>query len=490
MALDELTEVLGRQYCFRQIHAQKLIDFLTETQTLADKNFYFSYNVCRASGEKFVIKELSFSNLEKLLNFYNETLARITLNGHEMGYRRASIIHQNFANVYARMFDHDKNTAHLEKAIEHNLKSTEYAGTEAHKAYTYGFMGEYSRKIYQQTRTEKDIPWAEKSLEYYKKSRDLSENPAHKAHCLSYMGDVFRDIYEVKKAIYYADEAIKHYLNGSDEIRNIKPAQVFHNLSYAGDVAFSVFSNTDIIAYLKKAHALYHMALREQKTEKQEAVVRINLLRNSVKLYDNLHSPSFVQEAFHHASIALQTELPSRSESYIISIMSDLCVKLPQDFVIAQEHFQKLMPLAQKFSGDHRAHIILSSVYRNNFAQTKDEKYIDMTYDSLDKAIELAIDKGQKSYNLSWAGRTAYNIFSLTSNYSHLEKAYNYHEKAGEIVTKSLFYSARCAHELYEKTNDETWKNKALTQYAQFLNSSGSDKMLLEDSKEHMNRLK
>lgn len=489
MALDELAEILGKEYRFKYEHSQKLINFLANTQTIADLNFYLSYNICRAGGEKFVLDKLQLTELERLLTFYNETLPRITLNGHKSGYRNASILHQNFANVYSKLFDIDGNTTHLENAIEHSLKSTEYAGTDAHKSYTYGFIGEFARKIFQKTKDRASLPWSEKALEHYKKSRELSQNSSHKAHCVSYIADIFRDIYEVTNVVRFANEAINNYLISADELRKIKPEQAFHNLSYAADVAFAVFAKTDDVSYLTKSHTLYHMALREDKTKKHEGVVRTNLLRTVCKLYDALHTPTFVQEAFHQAILSLQTELKPRSESYVIAMMSDLCVKLPPDFIILQDQMQKLIPFAQKFSGDHRAHILLSSIYRNKFKQTRETSDLELMFDSLDNAIKFAPLKGQKAHNSVWAGRSCYNIYSITKNPDHLKKAYEHHENAGEMAEKSNFYAGLCAQELYDLTKDEAWKNKALTKYVQYLNSSSPDYNKARNAREHIGEL-
>jgi tetratricopeptide (TPR) repeat protein len=489
MALEELTAVLGKEYAFKYEHMGTLLAFLSNTQTLSDLKFHISYNICRASGEKFVLNKLSFNQLEKLLLFYSETLPRVNVDGNKTGQKRASTIHQNFANVYSRLFDIDGKITHLEKAIEHSIKSTEYAGTDAHKAYTFGFIGEFARKIFQKTKNRDSLPWSEKALEFYKKSRELSNNPSHKAHCLSYMADVLRDIHEITGAAHCADKAIDHYIDSSNEIRKMKPAQAFHNLSYAGDVAFLAFTKTDNSDYLKKSHSLYHMALREEKTKKQEAFTRINLLRSACKLYDRLHNPSFVQEALHHAITALETELTFKSESYVIATLADLCVKLPPDFIILQDNLQKLIPFAQKFQGDNRAHVLLSSIYRNRFGQTNDSNDLKLMFDSLDKAIELANIEEQKAHNGAWAGRSAYHAYTQTKSIEHLKKAYNYHEMAGTHAKKSHFYAGLCAQELYDLTNDEQWKNKALTQYVHFLNSPSPDFNKANNAREHIQEL-
>jgi len=489
MGLDELMHVLGREYRFKPSHSREFIEFLSNTQTIADMNFHLSYNICRASGEKYVLNQLSFNELEKILRFYGETLTRITLNGHEVGYRRAASIHQNFANAYSKIFDIDGDITRLEKAIEHSLKSTEYVETEAHKSYTFGFIGEFSRKIFQKTKEVNDLPWAEKAIEFYKKSRDLSENPSHKANCASYMADVMRDAYQITSAVYFADEAINYYLNSAEEFKKIKPEQAFHNLSHAGDVAFSVFSKIENPEYLKKSHALYHMALREQKEEKHEGSVRINILRSACKLYKRLHEPSFVQEAFYQAALAIQTKLKPRSESYIIAKMSELCIKLPSDFIILPDQFQKLVPFAQKFPGDHRSHILLSSFYRNKLTQTKEQKYAELTLSSLEKSVEFAFESSQKALNCAWAGRTSYSLYMITKNPEHLKKAYEYHEKASEIIPKSYFLSGLCAQELYRNTKEEQWKNKAIDKYTQFLNSSPSEDSKTKNAKEHIQEL-
>lgn len=489
MALEELTAILGKQYAFKYEHTGALIGFLSSAQTIADLNFHLSYNLCRASGEKFVLSKLSFNQLEKLLLFYSETLPRINLNGRESGHKRASIIHQNFANVYSRLYDLDGKTTHLEKAIEHSIKSTEHAGTDAHKAYTFGFIGEFARKIFQQEKDMKSLPWSEKALEYYKKSRELSNNPSHKAHCLSYMADVLRDIFEVTGAIHCADKAIDYYIDSSNEIRQMKPAQAFHNLSYAGDVAFLAFTKTDNLNYLKKSHSLYHMALREKKTEKQEAFTRINLLRSASKLYSKLHNPAFVQEALHHAITAFETELNLKSESYVIATLSDLFIKLPSDYVILQEQLQKIIPFAQKFKGDNRAHVLLSSIYRNRYKQTNDDKDLELMFESLDDAIELAVIEEQKAHNGVWAGRSAYNAYKQTKNIDHLKKAHDYHETASTRVEKSHFYAGLCAQELYDLTKEEQWKNKALAQYVQYLNSHSPDFNKANNAREHIREL-
>ncbi len=486
MALEELTEVLGREYRFKPHHSTKLIEFIQNTESLADSEFRFGFHVCRASAEKFVLKQMPSNQLEKLLQFHQETLPRIMLNGHEMGYKRASTIHQGIANIYSKMFDRDSNPDHLEKAIEHSVKSMEYSKSEAHESYTCGFIGEYARKIFQQT---KNLPFSEKSIEAYQKSRDLSVNDSHRAHCLSYMGDIFRDRYEITKALFDADKAINNYINSAEEIKKIKPAQTFHNLSFAADVAFSVFANTENLNYLKKSHSLYHMALRECKQEEKSAYARINILRGASKLYDRLHAPSFVQEAFHQTIQAIQHNLTPRSETYIIAVLSDLCVKLPPDFVILQDNLQKLAPFAQKFPGDHRAHVLLSSIYRNKFAQTKNPDDANITFESLDKAIETANDERQKAFNSSWAGRTTYNIYTTTKNIDHLVKAYDYHENASAIAEKSQFYAGLCAQELYDITKDEQWKNKALSKYVQYLNSSSPDFNKANNAKEHIQEL-
>jgi hypothetical protein len=60
---------------------------------------------------------------------------------------------------------------------------------------------------------------------------------------------------------------------------------------------------------------------------------------------------------------------------------------------------------------------------------------------------------------------------------------------AGTHAKKSHFYAGLCAQELYDLTNDEQWKNKALTQYVHFLNSPSPDFNKANNAREHIQEL-
>lgn len=486
MTFDDLSDILGKEYRFKPYHSPRLIDFVLKTQSLAKVEFKLGYHLCRASSERFVLKQMPESQLEKLLRFHQEILPRITLNGHEIGNKRASMIHQGMANIYARMFETDSNSCHLEKAIEHSVKLMEFSKSEEHKSYTLGFIAEYARKIFQQT---KNLHYAKKSLEAYQQSREKSNNDSHRAHCKSYMADVFRDRFELTNNIFDADRSIKNYIDSAEEFKKLKPEQVFHNLAYAGDVAFSVFSKIGKTSYLKKAYSIYHNVLKECNEKHKEPYVRLNILKCTVNLYDRLHDPEFVKEAFYQTVNSIQHNLTPKSQSFVLSLMSDLCVRLPPNFVISLDYLKIMEQFAEKFPEDQRAHIFLSSLYRNRFEQTQEENDINLIFSSLERAIETSISERQKAFSRYWAGRTIHSIYSTTNNIEMLKKSYNYHDLASVEILKSNFYAGLSAQELYDLTKEEHWKNKALAKYVQYLNLNPLDLDKINDSRRHIQEL-
>jgi|GEM_PF-4892789 len=491
MRLNDLLTALGRTYTFKPEQSQSLIDFISETESLKSYPFYFSYNVCRAIGEKSVLHAPKIeSQLEKLLKFHDEVLGMLTINGSESGRRRASQLHQNFANIYSKLYDTDsaKNTTNLEKAFEHSIKSADYTISEAHRAFSLGFAAEFSRKIFQ---NNKDTKWADISLSHYQQSLELSQNLSHKAHCKSYMADIKRDLYEITLDVNDAKDAINYYLQSANELETIKPTQVFHNFAYAGDVAFSVFVNTDDVNFLQKSHALYYNALRTNPAPKNLASTHLNIARNARNLYKKLHTRSYIDETIHHTTCALEKGLGPVATGYAVSNLSDILTKIPHNFVFPPQVDTIIELVTKTELDDSRAHISLASIYRGKFTQTNNRDYIKLAFDSYDKSIELSLNEKLRAKNLALAGKAAYSFYIITQDISFLPQAFEYHQRATPFEKESSYYAGNCAQKLYEATKQEHWKNKSLAQYVQFLNSPtiNEDISKINDTKEHIAEL-